>query len=207
LATILIVVFNNVQGWNKSHDEWLSHDKLLKKTPESELLAKKMADEIKKIQAETKARKKGGASSLKDAKGCVSRAKGKDGVKSVDLTIDLDAESDKANKIVIPQHLKKQLILDWESITRKQMLVPLPRQPCIDELLDQYCKEQTSDAARHLQTEICSGLKTYFNRALPTVLLYRFERPQWKAMIEKHKDWALTRIYGSEHLCLFVHPK
>ena len=38
----------------------------------------------------------------------------------------------------LPACLLKQLVDEWQWITKKGLLPPLPRRPCVDELLDQY---------------------------------------------------------------------
>lgn len=41
-------------------------------------------------------------------------------------------------KIVIPDALKVQLVDDWENVTKKDLLVPLPRKPCVKDILKLY---------------------------------------------------------------------
>ena len=41
-------------------------------------------------------------------------------------------------KLTIPDVLKVQLVDDWENITRKEQLVPLPRNPNVREILKEY---------------------------------------------------------------------
>ena len=38
----------------------------------------------------------------------------------------------------LPASLLKQLVDEWQWITKKGLLPPLPRRPCVDEVLDQY---------------------------------------------------------------------
>lgn len=53
--------------------------------------------------------------------------------------------------------------------------------------------------------EIVSGIKIYFDRALGSILLYRFERQQYLTIRKEFPDKLLCDIYGPEHLLrLFV---
>eukprot|EP00976_Prorocentrum_cordatum_P019522 395531-Prorocentrum_minimum.AAC.7 len=47
--------------------------------------------------------------------------------------------------IALPSSLKKQLINDWELITKDGKLVPLPRKPSVKNLLQQYLDEAGGD--------------------------------------------------------------
>eukprot|EP00741_Cyanophora_paradoxa_P002378 tig00000076_g2303.t1 len=48
--------------------------------------------------------------------------------------------------------------------------------------------------------ELVSGLKEYFDKALGVMLLYRFERPQFQALADKHPETPASELYGAEHL-------
>jgi len=53
--------------------------------------------------------------------------------------------------------------------------------------------------------EITDGLTAYFESALGSLLLYRFERQQYKDILTKYPEKNLSEIYGCEHLLrLFV---
>jgi len=75
----------------------------------------------------------------------------------------------------LPHGLKLKMIEDWERITRERKLVPLPRTggATITELLDEFKSAKTRRTAHErLYGEVCDGLRSYFNQALPTLLLY-----------------------------------
>jgi hypothetical protein len=44
------------------------------------------------------------------------------------------------------------------------------------------------------------GLKMYFDKALPTILLYRFERQQFAEWQQRHPGMRHSDVYGAEHL-------
>ncbi|GAA5870359.1 hypothetical protein JCM16303_001975 [Sporobolomyces ruberrimus] len=112
-------------------------------------------------------------------------------------------------KISIPDNLKTQLVDDWEAITKNQQLVPLPRMPSVDTILDEWLKylQNEEDDKRRLAGEIAAGLGLYFNKALGNNLLYRFERGQYQEQYKKLQgtDKQMSSVYGGEHLLrLFV---
>jgi hypothetical protein len=48
--------------------------------------------------------------------------------------------------------------------------------------------------------EVLEGLRLYFDRALGTILLYRFERQQYADVRDRYPGIAMSQIYGAEHL-------
>ena len=63
--------------------------------------------------------------------------------------------------------------------------------------------------AETLLPTVISGLKLYFDRALGTNLLYRFERPQYRDQRFKYvtgshvkigEQKEMSEVYGAEHL-------
>ncbi|GAA5826716.1 hypothetical protein JCM5353_000091 [Sporobolomyces roseus] len=112
-------------------------------------------------------------------------------------------------KISIPDNLKVQLVDDWEAITKNQQLVPVPRTPNVDTILDEWLKylQNEEDDKRRLAAEVAAGLGLYFNKALGNNLLYRFERGQYQEQYKKLQgtDKQMSSVYGGEHLLrLFV---
>lgn len=99
-------------------------------------------------------------------------------------------------KLVIPDALKVQLVDDWENVTKKELLVPLPRKPCVKDVLKLYkdhalekrkhgggntnaSSKSTTSSSPAVLEEILAGLELYFDKALGQNLLYRFERTQY----------------------------
>jgi len=82
----------------------------------------------------------------------------------------------------------------------------LPHRYSINDLLEEF---QTTKAKRssheRLYGEVCEGLRSYFNQALPTLLLYKFERDQYRKQKEQQGKKPPVEYYGAEHLLrLFV---
>jgi len=54
-------------------------------------------------------------------------------------------------------------------------------------------------------SEVLNGLKTYFDKALPAMLLYPQERAQYASAVPQGSTSGPCTIYGAEHLLrLFV---
>ena len=86
-------------------------------------------------------------------------------------------------RISIPDHLKNLLVDDWENVTKSLLLVPLPSQAPANFILDEYFNEEKTNrrlgsVEADILEEFCVGLKTYFEKAIGKILLYRFERSQ-----------------------------
>ncbi|CAO1636171.1 unnamed protein product [Sympodiomycopsis kandeliae] len=102
-------------------------------------------------------------------------------------------------KIVIPDSLKVQLVDDWENVTKKDLLVPLPKKPCVKDVLKSYRehvvdkkKNHSSKTSMAVVDEVLSGLELYFDKALGNNLLYRFERTQYLNAKKSHSAAAAT---------------
>lgn len=107
-------------------------------------------------------------------------------------------------KLFIPDSLKATLVDDWEYITKNQQLVPLPRNPNVMQILQNYrdsCpKKREGSAESDIFDEVVAGLKLYFDRCLGNILLYRFERQQLLDVKKEWPDKEASEIYGGEHL-------
>ncbi|OAO98493.1 hypothetical protein AXX17_AT4G42480 [Arabidopsis thaliana] len=113
--------------------------------------------------------------------------------------------AEKLMKIQIPASLKKQLIDDWEYIAQKDKVVKLPRSPNVDEILSKYLEFKTKKDGMVTDSvaEILKGIRSYFDKALPVMLLYKKERRQYQESIVD--DTSPSTVYGAEHLLrLFV---
>ncbi|KAI9184147.1 Esa1p-associated factor [Blastocladiella emersonii ATCC 22665] len=135
------------------------------------------------------------------------------------------ADEDKHQLIPIPMELKADLVDDWARISNAQ-LVPLPRTPSVADILERYRDERAKDLlagsgdidskdkdkdkakdthAVDVLNETVAGLRAYFDRALGSLLLYRFERLQYLEILRAFPDRAASTLYGGEHLLrLFV---
>ena len=55
-------------------------------------------------------------------------------------------------------------------------MVPLPRTPSVNHLLQQYHSDMRTE--RKGMSEVVHGIQAYFDKALPNILLYKEERAQ-----------------------------
>ncbi|XP_031404430.1 protein MRG1-like isoform X1 [Punica granatum] len=185
-------------GWNKSWDEWVGVDRLLKYTEEN--IERQEANNKK--QGLEKNIKAGRGSQVKPKSSNAPRGKKR---KSDSAIKEKDAlPTEKLVSIHIPTTLKKQLIHDCEYITHLGKLVKLPRSPTVEEILQKYFDHRLKkDGSAEPVKEIMQGLRSYFDKALPLMLLYKSERPQYEEAVG---DKVLPAcVYGAEHLLrLFV---
>jgi len=118
-------------------------------------------------------------------------------------------------KLIVPEILKTILVDDWEAVTKNNQLVTTPRQPNVVEVLAEFAEYVRITKPPHLKEPalviqtVVDGLQCYFDRALGSNLLYRFERGQYaqvrrqywtgpKVIVGQEKEMSL--IYGAEHL-------
>jgi mortality factor 4-like protein 1 len=86
----------------------------------------------------------------------------------------------------------------------------VPRTPNVSQILDLFsehlAKKQSvqESVSRAKFNEAVLGLKAYFDKALGSLLLYRFERPQYRAVLEDYPMLDLSAIYGLEHLLRLI---
>mmetsp|Transcript_18778 Transcript_18778/g.29882 ORF Transcript_18778/g.29882 Transcript_18778/m.29882 type:complete len:337 (+) Transcript_18778:84-1094(+) len=120
----------------------------------------------------------------------------------------LSSEQAAVLEINLPKSMKKFLINDWEKITKKAMLMELPRtcpHRIVDILQDFECAAMDNGHDHNVVLEISRGIRDYFNQALHVTLLYKSERQQYQAISAQHAHLEASSIYGAEHLCrLFV---
>jgi mortality factor 4-like protein 1 len=123
-------------------------------------------------------------------------------------------------KLNVPEILKVQLVDDWEAVTKNNQLVPVPRNPTVVEVLQQFGeyakslgKSSNLREAELLTPTIISGLQVYFDKSLGANLLYRFERPQYAEMRKQYitgpkviigQEKEMSAIYGAEHLLRMI---
>ncbi|XP_031110388.1 protein MRG1 [Ipomoea triloba] len=202
--------FVHYLGWNKNWDEWVGTDRLMKHTEENvkkqQALDKKQG--VEKIaksgrSAQTKPKNSTDLKADKeDTKHNVAKGKKR---KADSGTEKENASVEKLIKIQIPSTLKKQLVDDWEFVTQQNKLVHLPRSPNVDDILTKYLEYRAEKDGMMTDTvgEILNGIRCYFDKALPVLLLYKKERQQYHEAVSDNV--SPSSVYGAEHLLrLFV---
>ncbi|KAL9461323.1 hypothetical protein AB3S75_004344 [Citrus x aurantiifolia] len=197
-------------GWNKNWDEWVGVDRLLKHTEEN--VVKQQA--LQKKQGADRSSKSGRSAQTKqksstdvkvekeDIKSYVAKGKKR---KSDSGTEKDNVSVEKLVKIQIPSTLKKQLVDDWEFVNQQDKLVKLPRSPNVDDILTKYLQYRSKKDGMMTDSigEILKGIRCYFDKALPVMLLYKKERQQYHDLVVDNV--SPSTIYGAEHLLrLFV---
>ncbi|XP_030537922.2 protein MRG2-like [Rhodamnia argentea] len=186
-------------GWSKNWDEWVGVDRLMKYTDEN--LQKQR--ELNNKQDAEKTTKPSRAYYAKPKGSNVPRGKKRknDSILKEKGALPLE----KLVNIQIPPTLKKQLIDDCEFVTHLGKLVRLPRTPSVDDILKKYLDYRLKKDGMMADSvgEIMKGLRCYFDKALPVMLLYKSERQQYEETVADDID--PSTIYGAEHLLrLFV---
>ncbi|GAV74862.1 MRG domain-containing protein/Tudor-knot domain-containing protein [Cephalotus follicularis] len=201
--------FVHYLGWNKNWDEWVGMDRLMKHTDENVL--KQQA--LDKKQGVDKSLKSGRSAQVKpkgstdvkvdkeDLKNNVAKGKKRKNDSSIEKD---NVPVEKLVKILIPSTLKKQLVDDWEFVAQQDKLVKLPRSPTVDDILTKYLEYRSKkDGMTDSIGEILKGIRCYFDKVLPLMLLYKNERQQYQDSVSD--DVSPSTIYGAEHLLrLFV---
>ena len=112
---------------------------------------------------------------------------------------------------VLPDNLKSLLVDDWENVTKNQQVVALPAKAPVNQILDDYHDEEkpkrATSADLDVLEEVVMGVKEYFDKSLDKILLYKFEREQYRSIRGKwengsgsYADKGPLDIYGAEHL-------
>lgn len=114
-------------------------------------------------------------------------------------------------RIMLPDNLKALLVDDWENVTKNQQVVALPALHSVNAILQTYSDEEkpkrTTTAELDVLEEVTMGIKEYFDKSLDKILLYKFEREQyrllrqkWESGVDTYADKGPLDIYGAHHL-------
>lgn len=203
--------FVHYLGWSKNWDEWVGADRLMKPTEDNlekqkKLFKNQSGDKQTKGRVPAGKQKSVAEKELKtESKPLATRGKKR---KSDPVVEAKDSDDpDHPLKISLPGTLKKQLVDDWEFITQMGKLVKLPRSPSAEEILKKYIdfKTKRDGILEDPLEEVLNGLRSYFNKALPAILLYPQERAQYASAVPEGSTISPSSIYGAEHLLrLFV---
>ncbi|KAL0323052.1 UNVERIFIED_CONTAM: protein MRG1 [Sesamum angustifolium] len=195
----------HMEEW--SWDEWLGVDCLLKRTEENVRKQK----ELKEKHAVDKNAKLGRLSQDKTKSSIGVRGKKR---KHEIIEKEVCVPLEKLVNIQIPSTLKKQLVDDHECINQlgqgeERWHKEKRGWGCIEELehrtRQKECHEKKLRKIKIVETvvEIVNGLRCYFDKALPAMLLYKHERLQYEEVIADNV--SPSGVYGAEHLLrLFV---
>ncbi|RKP06762.1 MRG-domain-containing protein [Thamnocephalis sphaerospora] len=190
------------KGWKQRWDEWVQETRVMAINEENLRKQRALKQSYRTKKAPTR-----GATASRHEKQSSTEEKGKKRPRE-DEPVDEEEEymARPEVRIPIPSPLKVRLVDDFEWVTRQHKLVPLPRTPSVNQIIDMYCesreKKRTGDSQL---TEFAAGLRAYFDRALGNRLLYRLERQQYAQILKEQPNAIVSDVYGAEHLLrLFV---
>jgi mortality factor 4-like protein 1 len=111
-------------------------------------------------------------------------------------------------RIVMPDNLKSLIVDDWERVTKNGSVVALPAPKPVRQILQDWRDEEEPKRSENrididVLDEVISGMLEYFDVMLDRVLLYRYERAQYRVFRKKFQDvpgMGPVDIYGGEHL-------
>lgn len=112
-------------------------------------------------------------------------------------------------RIVMPDNLKALIVDDWERVTKNGTIVKLPAPKPVRKILQDWRDEEAPKRTESridvdVLDECIAGVLEYFDVMLDKLLLYRYERPQYRMFRKKYagvpsKD-SPNDVYGAEHL-------
>jgi len=175
-------------GWASRWDEWLDEALLLPDNKSNRSKQKRMFQDHEESKVEREKRRQSGGSRSKAKK----------------PKIDTGEDENLYESLPLGQSLKKLLLEDWERVARQRKLLQLPPKVTVASMLDDFLlmqlKKSTPDCSQEkVWAELMDGLRANFDQALPQILLYRFERSQYKDLVSKHPQKRPSELYGGEH--------
>ncbi|CAK5278018.1 unnamed protein product [Mycena citricolor] len=216
--------FVHYKGWKTTWDEWVPAARLLKDNEQNRITQKSVQKEESAKTSSNRANQK--SSTAGAAKDILSASVASASTRSALFFIVplptpklnvLQADGARAPdmKLNVPEQIKAKLVDDYETVTKDNKLVTLPRNPSVGQLLKDFEKYLTETPPPHLKDPnllaptVISGLQVYFDRSLANHLLYRVERPQYTQIRAKYitgqavvigQEKEMSEIYGAEHL-------
>jgi mortality factor 4-like protein 1 len=112
-------------------------------------------------------------------------------------------------RIVMPDNLKALIVDDWERVTKNGTVVLLPAPKPVRQILKDWRDEEApkrtgSRIDIDVLDEVVAGILEYFDVMLDKLLLYRYERPQYRMFRNKYAkvpgNDSTVDVYGAEHL-------
>lgn len=193
-------------GWKRKWDEWVGYGRIVEDNEENRKLRDQLKSEYstKSAKAAEKRNSQMSSSSSKRKKSLgATDTRDNDHDQGQEQDED-DVFGDPAVRLNLSDDLKHYIIHDWENITQKGMFVELPKSE--DRTVSQILADFVATKKKlNIMQQICEGLSVYFDRALPTILLYRAEREQYEQLKASHEGKRMCELYGCEHLLrLFV---
>jgi len=205
------------KGWKQTWDEWVPTARLLKYNEANLSLQK----DLSRAQAAATSTSASASKTTNATRGAqAGGGRRKEGGRGTKRGRDDDDGTRRPEmRLVVPDTLKVLLVDDWEAVTKNNQLVTLPRNPTVAEILEEFKQHILNSPPPNLRDPqvvlptIVSGLQVYFDKALGSNLLYRFERPQYADIRKRYvtgptvqvsQEREMSAIYGAEHLLRMI---
>ncbi|KAJ5988039.1 Chromatin modification-related protein eaf3 [Penicillium waksmanii] len=207
------------KGWKNTWDDWVLEDRLRKATEENRELAANLRREVeasarqKTAKPNKNKRPLSDRGSVRDSEERGSSVPGRGNKRSKGET---DIEKEEAFhirpsiRIVMPDNLKALIVDDWERVTKNSSVVKLPAEKTIRQIFQDWRDEEEpkrkgSRIDMDVLDEVVAGMMEYFDKMLDKLLLYRYERPQFRTLRKKTQHESgpgngPVDVYGAEHL-------
>lgn len=208
--------FVHYLGWNVKWDEWVPVERILAIDNDSSMLKQRLEEEnmrekeqpkkkkLKKEQQQSQEQDHEQNKENKDLKNANSEGKPKSAHRKSSNSSSYKGFTVKEIEMLVPDEIKVSLVDDWENLTKDHQLVELPAQTTVSEVLSlfaSYCTTLYEEDTKELDItlEIIESIKLYFNKAIGTYLLYRFEKMQYSEMIEiqSQRKCEMSDLYSS----------
>lgn len=215
--------FVHYQGWNRKWDCWVDDSLVFKYDDEgtAKLKESKLNQKRKKTNSTNEALVSSSASVSDGSRAtrCKKRVQeetleSKRRKKQLLQSDMYDAADEGASvlKLLMPLTLKKHMVDEWKTVTSKPgRLLSLPRVFTVSKVIEEFLtlkRSKIDEKAYKKYHDLFHGLKQYFDKALPLVLLYRQERSQYESLALSNSSNGKivpSDVYGVEHLLrLFV---
>jgi mortality factor 4-like protein 1 len=186
--------FIHYDGWNHRWDEWVPIDRIFEDNEENRKISEKL-----KMEQLSKQKRSNNSSSNSS-----KRKRDTDDVEDDDKKEDEPVDTPTPVKLNLSEDLKTYVIRDWENLTQNGKIcnLPKPSGKTVVKILEDFIASKKRGGPL---SQICDGLQVYFDRALPTMLLYRVERAQYDRLRSDNANKRNCELYGGEHLLrLFV---
>jgi len=197
--------FIHYQGWKTKWDEWVNQDRMIKHTTQNREFQQTMRKAAEEAEAAIMApvRKKSTRKLREPTPPPAPKRARKDPEEG-------DSIVDAPESLELPFVLQKILAEDYDMVCNQKNLIMMPVAYTVTEILTGFADQRLrSNENRPLNTNILSDLRVFFDSALGTLLLYRFERLQYQEIQQKMKEPGakkkLSDYYGSHHLLRLFH--
>lgn len=209
--------FVHFQGWKRRWDCWMDESLIFKHDDEGKEMLKLSKLKAKRESNVTTSRSDRNITILNSNEKrtldiSLEERRRKKRLLQTDMIDDTDMSFSVMN-LQIPLTLKKHMVDEWKIVTNPPFRVlSLPRPRTVSMLLEDFLaskKPKVGEEVLQKHRELLHGLKAYFDKALPLILLYRQERTQYQDFLEKcsssGRKMIPSDVYGLEHLLrLFV---